>query len=374
MSKELHLVSLVVPFPPDYGGVIDIYYKIKTLHELGCKVHLHAFTYGGRKPSPELEEITQSVRYYTRESIPGALLSELPYIIASRASASLNRRLIAEPFPVLFDGLHCTASLDSPGLKDRIKIVRLHNIEWQYYRALAKYSSALHLRLHYQLEWRKLRRFEAGNLKNANYLLTISERDTKYFRSIYGDNVLRIPPFHTFRDLSIHPGKGDFILFHGDLAVAENQKVVYTLIKEVFSKITYKVVIAGRKPPPGLVKMTESFPNIVLKADVTSQEMQTLMEQAQVQVVHVLQTAGFKVKLMYAMFTARYCVCNTAAIVEPAFTPFIKIYNNSAEMIELIELCMQQQNTEYDIANRRKALFSGFDNLENARRILELVS
>jgi hypothetical protein len=351
-----------------------MYFKIKALHELGCKVHLHAFTYGDRNPSPELDKITESVQYYPRESIHGALLSGLPYIISSRASKSLERRLTAESFPVFFDGLHCAAFLDSPGLKDRIKILRLHNIEWQYYRALAKHSSALHMRMHYQLEWRKLRKFETGNLKNATNLLPISERDTDYFRSIYGDKVIRIPPFHKFRDVRIKTGKGDFVLFHGDLSVAENQRAVYTLIKDVFSKIPYKVVIAGRKPPPGLKKMIETIPNIVLKADVSSQEMQTLMEQAQIQVVHVLQTAGFKVKLLYAMFTARNCLCNTAGIVEHAFEPFVKIYNNPSEMIDLIESGMQQQITEEVIATRRKALFPAYDNLENARRILELVN
>ena len=30
-SRRLHVVSLQVPFPPDYGGVIDIYYKLKAL-------------------------------------------------------------------------------------------------------------------------------------------------------------------------------------------------------------------------------------------------------------------------------------------------------------------------------------------------------
>ena len=30
-DKEVHIVSFDVPYPPNYGGVIDVFYKIKTL-------------------------------------------------------------------------------------------------------------------------------------------------------------------------------------------------------------------------------------------------------------------------------------------------------------------------------------------------------
>ena len=34
-ADTLHLVSFDVPYPPDYGGVIDVYNKIKTLYQVG---------------------------------------------------------------------------------------------------------------------------------------------------------------------------------------------------------------------------------------------------------------------------------------------------------------------------------------------------
>ena len=47
-GREIHIVCFDVPHPPDYGGVIDIYYKVKSLHELGIKVHLHCYQYGSQ--------------------------------------------------------------------------------------------------------------------------------------------------------------------------------------------------------------------------------------------------------------------------------------------------------------------------------------
>ena len=50
-EKHLHIVCLDVPYPVDYGGVFDLFYKIKALSEAGVKIHLHCFEYGrGQQP------------------------------------------------------------------------------------------------------------------------------------------------------------------------------------------------------------------------------------------------------------------------------------------------------------------------------------
>ena len=41
--KELHVVAFDVPYPANYGGVIDIFYKVQALSEAGVKVHLHCY-------------------------------------------------------------------------------------------------------------------------------------------------------------------------------------------------------------------------------------------------------------------------------------------------------------------------------------------
>ena len=38
-DMKLNVVSFDIPYPPDYGGVIDIYYKIKALNSAGIKIH-----------------------------------------------------------------------------------------------------------------------------------------------------------------------------------------------------------------------------------------------------------------------------------------------------------------------------------------------
>ena len=79
-GKHLHIVSFNVPYPPDYGGVIDVFYKIKSLHDLGIKIYLHCFPYG-REESEELNKICEKVYYYPRRKFYQAIYSNVPYIV-----------------------------------------------------------------------------------------------------------------------------------------------------------------------------------------------------------------------------------------------------------------------------------------------------
>ena len=48
-QTQLHIISFDVPYPPDYGGAIDVFYKLKALNQEGVKIHLHCFEYGRGK-------------------------------------------------------------------------------------------------------------------------------------------------------------------------------------------------------------------------------------------------------------------------------------------------------------------------------------
>ena len=57
---KLHVVSFQVPFPPDYGGLIDVYYKLKALKEAGCSVVLHTYRYEVAE-QPDLLKVVDAV-------------------------------------------------------------------------------------------------------------------------------------------------------------------------------------------------------------------------------------------------------------------------------------------------------------------------
>ena len=126
-EKHLHIISFDVPWPADYGGVIDVFYQIKALHRAGVKVHLHCFQYG-RDEAPELEEYCESVHYYPRKTGWLANLSKTPYIIKSRRSNALVRNLLRDDYPVVCQGMHSCAILTDKRLAGRKIAYRAANV------------------------------------------------------------------------------------------------------------------------------------------------------------------------------------------------------------------------------------------------------
>ncbi|WP_162127636.1 glycosyltransferase family protein [Flavobacterium phycosphaerae] len=68
-NKPLHIISFDNPYPPDYGGVIDVFYKLKSLHALGYAIHLHCFYDKRNAVSEELKAITETVHLYKKTEV-----------------------------------------------------------------------------------------------------------------------------------------------------------------------------------------------------------------------------------------------------------------------------------------------------------------
>ena len=243
-NNLVHIVSFNIPYPADYGGVIDIFYKLKSLHRLGAKIYLHCYTYG-RKEAKELEKYCEKVFYYKRKKGVLFLLKKLPYIVASRNSKELLNNLKAKKAPIIFEGLHTCFWINHPDLKKHYKIIRAHNVEHNYYAALAESETNPLKKIYFKLEAKKLRRFEEQ--AKADCLLTISKADQEYFERKHTNSVL-ISGFHSFKAVTSQTGKGNYILFHGNLGVPENKKAIEFILSEVRIQEHLPLVIAGKNP------------------------------------------------------------------------------------------------------------------------------
>lgn len=182
--KHLHVISFQNPTPPDYGGVIDVYYKLKALHDFGWSITLHTYCYGRQKSIPDFFGPDDKVIFYNRESGLLSNLSLIPYIVKTRNDSSLLENLNTDKDPILFEGLHTCMYLAHPSLSDRIKIVRAHNVEHDYYRQLAKASNSFKERIFFNLEALRLKYFEKI-LGNADIIASISANDYRYFSKKY---------------------------------------------------------------------------------------------------------------------------------------------------------------------------------------------
>ncbi|GHT31424.1 hypothetical protein AGMMS49574_13160 [Bacteroidia bacterium] len=372
MDRYLNIVALNVPYPADYGGIIDIYYKLKGLRALGVKVILHCFLYE-RQPAPKLEELCEEVHYYKRRTGLLANLTFLPYNVYGRKHPQLIQNLLANDYPILFEGLHSCYYLPDARLKDRLKICRESNIEHDYYRLIAKACKGVVAKTFHYIEAWRFKRYEAA-LADADILLGISLTDTEYLRKRFpGKRVEFIPAFHANERITAQPGQSDFILYHAKLSVFENEEVALFLIKEVFSKLTYPCVLAGMNPSKRIWKAIESYPHITLEANPSAERMDYLIREAQIHLLITFQPTGLKLKLLNSLFAGRHIVVNSLMLTGSGLDPLCHIANTPQEMIATCNQLINGPFTEEDIRIREDFLIPAYSTLHQTKRLYHII-
>ena len=370
VKQAIQLVAFNIPYPPDYGGVIDIFYKIKALHECGVTVYLHCFEYD-RPQAVELEKYCAKVFYYPRKEGVRYQLSPKPYIVTTRVNDQLLKNLSSNKAPILFEGLHTCFYLDHPLLSGHTRLVRTHNLEHEYYLNLSKSEQNLSRKIFFRMEASKLLGYEKI-LKHATHLLCISPNDHRYFNQKYGHAHL-IPAFHPFSEIKSKVGRGKYILFHGNLSVVENIQAIEYLLANVFNKITLPVIIAGKNPPQRLQQKIKPYPHIQLISNPAHEHMESLIQDAQLTILPTFQDTGLKLKLLASLFSGRYCIANSKMIDQTGLEHLCHLANTSHEMIETIEELFTQDFTAEEIEKRKEVLETSFSNQGNARKIIGLL-
>ncbi len=367
---QVNLVSFNVPYPPNYGGVIDVYYKIKALSELGVAVHLHCFEYDNRVRSKELEKICASIHYYPRKRVPLQFLSSVPFIVQTRNSSELISNLNRNTYPVIFEGLHCTFPIFSKMLNERILLVRTHNIEHNYYLGLARTERNFFRKLFFKAEARKLKKYESV-LSRASAIAAISPNDRDYF-SQYGRPIELITPFHPFAEVEIEHGMGSYILIHGDLSVPENVQSVTWLVENIASKVPYRVVVAGKSPNSALVKLLKKYPNIDLFINPNETLMSELVANAHINLVHSFYPQGFKLKMLHSLYSGRFFICNLPVVENTGLEKLCMVANSPQEYIQFIEKVMSIP-FEKELIKERKVTLELFSNTFQAKKLVKLI-
>lgn len=369
-QKHLHIISFDVPYPADYGGVIDVFYKMKALQKQGIKIHLHCFEYG-REEAIELESICEKVYYYKRKLFKQYLLNDLPFMVISRSSEKLVETLLLDKHPILFEGLHCCFHLNDELLNKRIRIVRMHNIEHDYYSNLEKVEKSFFRKIYFGREAKKLKRFEKV-LNKADSVIAISPADTKELSKRY-KNVHHVTAFHPNERVNIKEGKGKFCLYHGNLEVGENNEAALYLVNEVFSKITIPLIIAGRKPSSELTAVISKFSHIQLRANITTLEIDELISNAQINVLPTFQATGIKLKLLAVLFIGRHCIVNLPMVANTGLEALCSVQNSAAEMAVEITRLFDLPFDMHEKQKRENILSLNFSNEVNIKKLLALI-
>lgn len=370
MERHIHIISFDIPYPANYGGVIDVFYKLKALVQEGIKVHLHCYEYS-RLPHVVLKELCYRVYYYPRNTAKSQFFNRLPYIVVSRSSEKLLSNLLKDDYPVLMEGLHSTFFLGNEKLQSRKLIVRTHNIEHHYYQSLARVESNVFKRYYFYNEATKLEAYETA-LHHATHLFAISSNDRDYLNAQYGKTNY-IPAFHPFEKMCVAPGKGDYAFYHGNLSIGENNEAAMYLVREVFNTTKIPLIIGGSKPTPQLREAVKKYDHVKLMGDIDSKEIHQLIHGAQVNVLPTFQPTGIKLKLLSALYNGRHALVNTPMIENTGLEDVCVLADDAASMETKLQRLMKKAITPLELDKRKQTLQQEFSNTTNVRKKIDII-
>ncbi len=368
---HLHIISFDIPYPANYGGVIDVFFKAKALTEHGVKVHMHCFQYG-REHYSIMKESFYKVDYYKRDISKKHLFKSIPYIVSTRTSENLIENLSKDNYPILMEGLHTSALLEEPRLKARIRLVRAHNIEHEYYHNLAKAEKDIFKKYYFYNEAAKLKRYEKV-LEKADRILAISENDKEYFNKEFS-RVDHVPAFHPFKEVKSKKGRGSYVLYHGNLSVAENENAVNFLLDEVFNDLDVPFKIAGLNPPMQLKTRIDVISNVELISNPNDDELQNLIENAHINVSITAQRTGLKLKLLNNLYNGRFTLVNDKMLSGSNLDDLCEVANNHVTLRRRIKILFRKEFTEQHIEERKKNLSKIYCNGRNVKSLINLIN
>ncbi len=372
-DNHLHIVAFDVPYPPNYGGVIDVFYKIKELYHKGIRIHLHISEYPGRDRAPELEAMCESVQYYPRLTGIKSAFSIKPYIVKSRRSNQMIDNLLKDNYPILFEGLHSCYYIDDQRLRKRLLIYRESNIEHHYYFNLFKAEHHWGKKAYFLVESIKLFLFQK-KLKYADIMLVVSNSDKDYLKNIFtGKEVHFLPSFHANADIKSIEGRGDFFLYHGNIEVPENEVAASFLIRKVFSNSRHKLIIAGMNPPKSIYQQASRYKNIDVIANPDEEMMFKLIRDAHANILVTFQASGLKLKLLNTLYNGRFCIVNSTMLNGTNLEELCVIGNNYAELRTILDQIAERDFTQDTITKREKVLQLSFSNIVNADRMIDII-
>ncbi len=368
-NKNLHIICLDVPFPADYGGAIDMFYRIKALHNLGMNLTLHVFDYG-RGQQKELNQFGK-VLYYKRNRSFLNLFSSRPFIVQSRKNKKLLENLLKDDSPILFEGIHTTWLLENADIQKRTTFVRMHNLEDEYYRGLKKNASLLK-QFYFQQEARKLKGYQEI-LSKATFVLAIKDSDATALKDI-NPNVFVLPA-------SIPDIPGTFTkvkryaLFHGNLAVSENENAAIWII-DALKKVldpTFPLIIAGKNPSAKLKTLCRKE-DVELVESPDDKSLFQLIQEAQIHVLHTSVPSGIKLKLLSCVHSSGKILVNQNMVEGTALEPFCIIAKDAKEFkLDFIGL-QNDALTQEEFNERSQFINQNFNNAKNCKLILKLLS
>jgi hypothetical protein len=365
MERSLHIICFDHPFPPQYGGVIDMYYLIEALSKAGVRLQLHVFGVSRKDDDDPIVSLSEQVFYYPLMSKAKAILTHLPFSMALRQHPKLLENLLLLKAPILFTHFKASALAFHPKLKNYSKFLRLQNIESAYYLGIASKESQW---LKKQMYLRDAKRYEVveERLEIFQRVFSLSHQETQCMQKRSG-NACFVPVFHENQMVDLQGTRGQFALFHGDLQISDNLMAAKMLV-ERFKSIDYPLVIASSHAAKKVNSWIGDAKNIRFELIKEEGVLERLLSEAHLNVLWSFQPTGTKLKLMNCLYKSRFCVVNPNLTDDPNILAYCTVVSTEQEIASAVA-----QLSEVTFNEDRTALYTYLDNQSKAEKMIQFL-
>ena len=369
MSRTLHIVSFDYPYPPDYGGIIDVYYKIQSLRHAGINIILHYFADKAQNYNA-LNALCEKVFYYPKTSIVNTgIFSDVPLRMFLRSDNAILNNLGQDNYPILFEGLHTSYIAKSLDLQHRKKYLRCHNAEAEYAQNMALIEENYFKRKTFEVEAKRTAKYEK-DLHHFNGLFVLKSSDEDYFKRA-NKNVQILPIFHQDTGIEEPDGFGNYILFHGNLSVNENIQTALWIANQIAPQFyDFNFIIAGKNPDRKLLtSLSES--NVDCVPNPNQAQMDDLIRNAQIVLLRTAISSGIKLKLIDSLAKGRHIIADDNTVENSGLENLVHRANSNAEVIKHIRRLMHVKVQPEMIHARITTFQSQLNNNKNAEKLIK---
>ena len=381
---KITFIANEMPYPPNHGGRVDIWRRIKGMHKAG--VRLQFIAWQGDRPEhratpeniSELKKYVDEVHLLTIGSNWGARIGRLlrlpryPSLVAAMAAPALNNHVLFEsvrryePAAVWLESIYggplakrLVSTLNVP------LYLRSHNIEHQYMRRQAALARSFKERIALQLNLFHLEALERGLLKQARRFYDCSYDDLLWWKSQGYDNGIFLPQtivpeedFSASPEPPFQPGEFDAI-FMGNLHSPNNVEGLLWFLEQVLPRVLKarpegRILIAGSRPKDEIRAACAHHRQITLIPNPANST--DIYLAGKVLVNPILNGSGVMVKSIEMLFFDGFLVGTQQSIygIPPEAKACFAVTDDARQFADYI-LNFLSGKTSQNLAARRKA-------------------
>lgn len=304
--KKILVVAGDFVYPPNHGGRVDMWNRILTLHDMGFCIHLVCTV----KERPEEKNIrvvlekVQKLDLVHRKNRIIDMIHSYPLQIVSRKKLATVELEKSYDY-LLLEGTYVYAILFNPELHVKHKLLRMHNDEATYFKALSEADSSPLRKFYYWIESKKFRNIDSEIINRVHNVLFISYEEmmeyTRRFSNIHGCFL----PASVRLNFKKRPRKNHTALLVASFFMRNNQEAITYYLKEIHPLIKipdYQIIIAGNSRGESiewLTQIADQYPNVHVYD--SPEDLQPLYEKASVFLNTMLHGAGVKLKTINAI-------------------------------------------------------------------------